>query len=641
MLSSLLTTLALGIVLPSNDSTVYTVLNHNRPAGTMVVWRSGDSARVRYVYTDRNRGTRIEVHYALRGDSAWFIEQRPVLADDRTGDVTSRLRITADSLHRWSRRDSSSVKLEPGDYPWVYNTPFDELLLAKHLLRSPNRSARTAKDTITHLEIVNETTVATSHGRERVRLVAMGTNHEDAPDLIWLDSHDDLFATEADWFMTVKPGAEPALPTLRRIESSYRDAAAEALDKRVRARIEATIVIRNGDVFDSEKGTILPHTTVIVRGDRIVAIGPADSVSAPANATVIDATGKTVMPGMWDMHGHLQTTSGAFLGPMQLSFGLTTVRDLGSDPDVAIAYRDAGNTGRFAVPRSILSAFIDGPGKWAGPTPNIVRTEDEARALVAHFDSLGYKQVKLYNLVHPDLVPTFAAEAHKRGMRLSGHVPRGLSVSDAVTLGFDEIQHAAFLFSTFYPDSLFVPTMRAYSLVATTVAPHIDVDGAPMSALIDFLKRHQTVIDGTFSVWVTSAGTGIAQSVGAGAPTDAQKADAAYMRLLRRLYDAGVPLVPGTDNPSGTSYNAELELYEQAGISAPTVLRIATIIPAQVMHDDRDYGSLAVGKVADIIVVNGRPAEHVKDLRKVEKVLRAGRLYEIRDLKSATGLSSQ
>src|SRR6185312_16106627 len=189
-----------------------------------------------------------------------------------------------------------------------------------------------------------------------------------------------------------------------------------------------TIVIRNGDLFDSERGAVVPHTTVIVKGDRIVAVGPADSVAMPASATIIDATGETVMPGMWDMHGHLQTTSGAYLGPMQLSFGLTTVRDLGSDPDVALTFRDAGNTGRFAVPRSILSAFIDGPGKWAGPTPNIVRTEDEARALVAHFDSLGYKQVKLYNLVHPDLVPTFAAEAHKRGMRLSGHVPRGLSV---------------------------------------------------------------------------------------------------------------------------------------------------------------------------------------------------------------------
>src|SRR5581483_339388 len=152
-------------------------------------------------------------------------------------------------------------------------------------------------------------------------------------------------------------------------------------------------------------------------------------------------------------------------------------------------------------------------------------------------DSLGYKQVKLYNLVHPDLVPTFAAEAHKRGMRLSGHIPRGLSVQAAVQLGFDEVNHAAFLFSTFYQDSLYVPTMRAYSAVATAVAPNIDVDGKPMTDLIALLKAHNTVVDGTWAVWVQSAGTSIAQNVGAGVPTDAQKADANYMRLLRRLFD--------------------------------------------------------------------------------------------------------
>ena len=339
------------------------------------------------------------------------------------------------------------------------------------------------------------------------------------------------------------------------------------------------------------------------------------------------------------MHGHMQETSQSLLGVMQMSYGITTIRDLGSDPDVAMSNRDRSQRGRLAVPREILSGFIDGPGAWAGPTPNIVRTEAEARAFVAHFDSLGYKQIKLYNLVHPDLVPAFAAEAHKRGMRLSGHIPRGLSVPAAIGLGFDEVNHAAFLFSTFYQDSLYVPTMRAYSLVATTVAPNIDVDGAPMTGLIQMLKEHNTVIDGTFSVWIAGAGTGIAQSVGAGVATDAQKADAAYMRLIRRLYDAGITMVPGTDNPGGSSYNAELEVYEKAGVPAPTVLQMATIISARVMKDDRDYGSLAPGKVADVVIINGKPAERVEDLRKVEQVIRAGRLYDVLDLKRATGLA--
>jgi imidazolonepropionase-like amidohydrolase len=113
------------------------------------------------------------------------------------------------------------------------------------------------------------------------------------------------------------------------------------------------------------------------------------------------------------------------------------------------------------------------------------------------------------------------------------------------------------------------------------------------------------------------------------------------VRLLKRLYDAGVTLVAGTDAFGSTTYNAELELYEKAGIPAPVVLQIATIGAARVMKDDKDYGSLAAGKVADIIVVNGRPIEHVADVRKVETVIRAGRLYDAQDLRKATGLPSR
>jgi imidazolonepropionase-like amidohydrolase len=637
MLTSLIA--AAATLLAAADSVVYPVLNHDRPAGTMVVTRNGDSVRVRYVFTDRNRGTRLELREVVRGDALVSLENRPVLADGRAGDPTFRIEIVGDSIRQTTPQRSTTEKVTPGVYYTATFSPYDQVRFARYLLRQPNRSAKVSAASTVTLAVLREATVPTKRGNERVKLISMSNGTSPAPQLVWLDSNNDLFATAISWFMTIKPGAEPALPALRKMEMAVDEAAAEALNKRVVKSTNGTIAITGGDVFDSETGTMRPRTNVIIRGDRITAVGPAESTPAPAGATIIDATGKTVVPGLWDMHGHMQETSQSLLGVMQLSFGITTVRDLGSDPDVAQSNRDRAQAGKIAAPREILSGFIDGPGNWAGPTPIIVRTENEARAWVAHFDSLGYKQIKLYNLIHPDLVPTFAAEAHKRGMRLSGHIPRGLSVPAAIGLGFDEVNHAAFLFSTFYQDSLYVPTMRAYSLVATTVAPNIDVDGAPMTGLINLLKQHNTVVDGTFSVWITSAGTGIAQNVGAGVSSNAQKSDAAYMRLIRRLFDAGVTMVPGTDNPTGNSYNAELEVYEQAGVPAPTVLQMATIISARVMKDDKDYGSLAPGKVADVVIVNGRPADHVSDLRKVEHVIRAGRLYDVQDLKLATGLA--
>lgn len=633
--------LLLAAAVAASDSVVYPVLNHERTAGSMIVTRSGDSVAVRFVFTDRNRGARIYTRYLTRDGRIISVETRPVLPDDRIGEPTARLEIIGDSVRRWSPTATVSERLQPDVYYPSGYTPYDQALFAKYLLHQPQRTAKLSNKVTAHAEIIRETTVPTARGSERVRLVSVTRGSGASPQLMWLDANDELFATEVGWFITVKPGAEAALATLKKIEVAYRDAQAESLNARLMKRTNGTIAIRNGDLFDSERGSVRPRMTVLIRGERIIAVGPADSVNVPAGATIIDAAGKTIMPGMVDMHGHLQLTSQNSGSVLQLANGITTVRDLASDIDVATSQRDRAQSGRIAAPRAVLAGFIEGPGKWAGPTNVLVRTEDEARRWIATYDSLGYKQIKVYNLVHPDLIPTIAAEAHKRGMRLSGHIPRGLTVPDAIELGFDEVNHAAFLFSTFFQDSLYVPTMRAYSAVATAVAANVDVDGRPMTELIDVLKRHGTVIDGTWAVWVTSAGTGIGQAVGAGVPKDAAKADANYTRLLKRLYDAGVTLVPGTDAFGSPTFDTELELYEKAGIPAPAVLQIATIVPARVMKDDKDYGSIAVGKVADIIVVNGRPAEHVSDVRKVEQVIRAGRLYDARDLRAALGLAGQ
>jgi imidazolonepropionase-like amidohydrolase len=466
-------------------------------------------------------------------------------------------------------------------------------------------------------------------------MAVVHTGANATPSAVWLDERDSLFASQVGWFVTVRPGAEPALPALRAVEVRYRNAQAEAIARRLAPPAAPAIAITNAELFDSERGVVRPRTTIVVRGDRIVAVGPVDSVPVPAGARVVDAAGRTVVPGLWDMHGHQQLASQTGGALLQLAAGLTTVRDLAADIDVATSQRDRAADGRIVAPRLVLAGFMEGPGRWAGPSEVIVRTEDEARAWVARYDSLGYRQIKLYNLVHPDLIPTIAAEARRRGLRLSGHVPRGLTVPAAVQLGFDEINHGAFLFSTFHQDSLYLPTMRPYSAVAAAVAPHVDVDGAAMTAMIELFRARGTVIDGTFALWLSGSAVGAAVSGGA-ASADAARADANYLRLIRRLHDAGVTMVPGTD-AGAAAYVPELEVYARAGIPAARVLQMATLVPARVMGDDREYGSVAPGKVADLVIVDGRPAERIGDLRRTTHVMRAGRLYDAAALRSAAG----
>ena len=620
-------------IAPAADSTVWLVDNHGRKAGDLVVTTRGDTTIARYIYTDRNRGGRIEVRQVMRNGRLASAESRPINLDGTTGAPTERFEVAGDSLRSISASGTATMSAIPaGAFVGLRGgTPLDQAALARFLLAQPGRRGTLAMGGTARAEVIADTTLRLGAARQRARLVMVSRGSSIVTNGVWLDERGELLATDVQWFITVKPAVVPLMPALRAIELKWRDAQGEALAKRVVTATSGTIAIRGGDLFDAGAGVMRPAQTIIVRGDRIVAVGAADAVTVPAGATVLDATGKTVMPGMWDMHGHIQVNSQLTLGTTQLANGITTQRDLAADFDVATSLRDREARGLLAAPRAVLGGFIEGPLAWAGPSEALVATEAEARRWVVKYDSAGYKQIKLYNVTHPDLVPTIAAEAHARGMRLSGHIPRGLSIEAAVGLGFDEIQHAAFFFSNFFQDSLYLPRMRAYSQVATAVAPTFDVFSPQMTRLLEYLKAKGTAVDGTFNLWIGGGGA----IVGAGGSPDQLKADSAYLNLIRRLYATGIPLIAGTDNSSGSTYRRELEMYEKAGIPAARVLQIATIEAARHMKDERDFGSVSVGKVADLLIVAGRPSERIGDLARIETVIRGGRVYKVSDLVAA------
>ena len=655
--------LALLVGIGAADSTQFIVVNHGRPAGEMRIVSAGDSVVVRFQYQDRQRGPRIESRYWVgAGGRVRAMETRSFSPEGTLGPVNEHVDYLADSVRLIAGTDTTTMRGGADAFYRLRSTsPYDEALLARHLIARPQRSSRVLPEGSARAEVVADTTVTVAGAPRRIRLVLID-GLSTSTGSVWLDDADGFFASGAGWFVTVPRGAEGLLPALREIEKRHRAARSEALAKRLAPPPTRALVIRNGDVFDSDRGVVRPRMTVVIEGDRFTRIGPTDSVrTIPPGATVIDATGKTLIPGLWDMHTHALLQSEES-GLLELAAGITSVRDVAADIDVAVSHRDRARAGTMLSPRIILAGFMEGPGRWAGPSEVLVRTEDEARAWVARYDSLGYKQIKVYNLLHPDLIPTIAEEAHKRGMRLSGHIPRGLSVQAAVRLGFDEIQHAAYLFSTFFQDSLYVPRMRAYSEIASNVAPTFDVDAPQVTELISFLRDRGTVVDGTFNIWQDRTaladgndpvfGPTVAwlppitrRSFAAGSPGSpqaaarAQAGSANYRRMLKRLYDSGVTIVPGTDNLPGLSLHGELEVYERAGIPASAVLQIATIIPARVMKDDKDYGSIKLGKIADLAIVNGRPAERITDLRRTEKVIRAGRLYDSKALYEAAGLT--
>lgn len=280
------------------DSTTYVVTNHGRPAGEMIVRTSGDSTTVRFWYVDRNRGPRSETVYRIdRQGRVLSGESRALGADFRPGIVTQRFEVSGDSI-RWSEGGATrAAKLAPGAFFGNLGTPFDGALLARHLLAQPNRAASLVPAGSAKAQVAAEATASLAGLSVHLRMVAVdGTGF--SPVMHWLDDSNALFASQAGWFITVRKGGERALPVLRAAELKYRAQRSAALAARLAPKAAGALVIRNGNLFDSEQGIVKTGMTVVIQGDRIREVGPAASVATPSGATVIDATGKTVLPGL-------------------------------------------------------------------------------------------------------------------------------------------------------------------------------------------------------------------------------------------------------------------------------------------------------------------------------------------------------
>jgi hypothetical protein len=198
---------------------------------------------------------------------------------------------------------------------------------------------------------------------------------------------------------------------------------------------------------------------------------------------VIDGRGKMLLPGLWDMHAHVADNDGL----LNLAAGVTTVRDLANDNDELAARIARIEKGEEIGTRVVRAGFIDGPGPYQGPTKVLVATKEEALKWVDWYADHGFVQIKLYSSVKPELLPVVAEEAHRRGLRLSGHVPSGMLAAQAVREGYDEIQHLNFLLLNFMPDVIETRTPARFLEPARRGAD-LDVSSPAVREFIALLK---------------------------------------------------------------------------------------------------------------------------------------------------------
>jgi len=338
----------------------------------------------------------------------------------------------------------------------------------------------------------------------------------------------------------------------------------------------------------------------------------------------VTTTGATVVPGLWDMHTHVTQVEWA---PVYLAAGVTTVRDMGNEFEFITALRDSLTKHQSLGPRLLLAGLIDGGGPNAFGVYDAA-TPDEGRKLVAKYHDAGFQQIKIYDLVTPPVVEAICAEAHRLGMTVTGHVPRALTLEQAVAAGMDQIAHLP---------------IRG------------EADSDEVKRTIAVLRDRKTVMDPTQSwneLLGRAAGTPIASfqpgvtkippplqrvfdSAGA-AGIDAATARARLergLRVVRALHDAGVPVVAGTDEGiPGHSVHREIELYVEAGLSPMEALQAATVVPARAMKLDGDLGTLERGKRADFVVLDANPLEQIRNIRRVRWTVTDGRVYDAASL---------
>jgi imidazolonepropionase-like amidohydrolase len=470
---------------------------------------------------------------------------------------------------------------------------------------------------------------------------------------VWFDAEENLIAAvtidaEFDHFEALRTGYESALPFFVARAAADGMAALSDLAKRLSPERKGALVITGATLIDGTGSAALPDAVVVIEGDRIKAVGPRNKVTIPKGATVVDAHGKFLLPGLWDMHAHFEQVE---WGPTYLAAGVTTVRDVGNEFEFITAVRDAVKEGRGLGPQMLLAGIVDGesPTAWG---KILASTPDEARTVVNRYHDAGFQQIKIYSSVKLEIVKVICEEAHRLGMTVTGHIPNGMNAIQGVEAGMDQINHIQYI----------TPLMRpkGFRPAPGQPPPPIDFQSTEAKQTLQFLLAHHTVIDPTMAIFEWSlhpvdtpfadiepgaaklprelAGAINNAGVPAAVVPRAQATLEQYLATIGALHRAGVPIVAGTDQVvPGHSLHREIELYVKAGFTPMEAIQAATLVPARVMKLDNETGTIEAGKRADLIILDRNPLDEIRNIRSMKTVITGGRMYDCAQLWESIG----
>lgn len=461
-------------------------------------------------------------------------------------------------------------------------------------------------------------------------------------EIVWMDDRGRLAALMSfAGGLPVEQVLEEYRPAFRQlVDSGVRQEMAnlDDLGRQVRPEAKGTFAIIGARLLDGTGAAPIADSAVIVNNGRIAAVGARAKIVLPRGIKVIRADGRTLLPGLWEMHIHY---SGVEFGPALLAAGITTARDLGGEFEFLTALRRKLD-GTALGPRLLLAGLIDSGGPLAFGEVD-VETTAEGVAAVDHYADAGFEQIKVYDQIQPDVLKAITSEAHRRNMTVTGHVPIAVDTFEAIADGMDQINHLQYVTRTLQEgaDGPVDPTSdRAVQMIDLLKQRGIVVD--PTDSWGEMASHPKRVAAVSFEPGIAAAPFTLRfkyEAIGAqGDETSWRERMAANGRVIGALHAAGVPIVAGSDTGLvGYGLDRELELYVAAGMTPIAAIQTATLGAARAMKLDGDSGSVEVGKRADLLLVEGDPSTDISDLRHVTKVVRGGWLYDSIALGRAVG----
>jgi hypothetical protein len=636
------------------------ILADGKQAGEETVERGDDGlTKVHYIFKDNGRGPELDEQFRLAADGT-FAEYQVKGASTFGAPVDEHFNRTGDQAEWHSTSETGKKTVSgPGFYVPLNGTlEANSAAIAAIAQRSDGKLPLIPAGTLAQRKL--DEVEVTGNGRtERVQLMAY-TGLGLTPQFLWTttDAKPRLFAyVEPGYLVAVEDGWQANGKLL----TEHQQAAEAALLRDMAVHLEHPLsgltVVRNARVFDSESATLgAPSDVYMLRG-KITQVLPAGSPVRADNE--IDAAGRVLMPGLFDMHAHV----GRWDGGLHLAAGVTTVRDMGNDNGTMQQMLGEISSGQLLSPQIVPAGFIEGQSPYSARLGFVISNFDQAKAAVDWYAEHGYPQLKVYNSFPKEILPQTVAYAHSRGMRVSGHIPVFLRAQDAVNDGFDEIQHInQVLLNFLVTPTTDTRTLERFRLPADKVAG-LDFDSKPVQDFLALLKSHQTVIDSTLATFdfirqrdgqMSAAYAEVADHL----PLDLQRSlrvgsmdipddvtaaryEKSYEKMIEfvgRMYRDGIPLVAGTDALPGFTLQRELELYVQAGMTPAQALQIATRNGAKYTRTSNDRGSIAPGKLADLVLFDGDPTTNISDIKKVALVITQGKMILPSEVDTALGI---